>query len=122
MPPQPTLDTFTTFCAVRLMPGLSTVAGMGRAPGSVGSRPAKTGGNWTPARTCWTLARNGGGLGANVARACRTVERWICWAISGLGPREKLRPRNQHITRTANAERAAQATESVEVWMPVRRI
>src|SRR2546430_5532767 len=123
MPPQPTLETLTTTSAVCFTPGVSTDAGMGNALGRpLGSRPAKTGGNCTPARTWATLARKGGGRGAIVSRPRSTIERWICCAISGLGPREKLRPRNQHMIKTAKAESAAPATESVEVWTPVRRI
>ena len=63
-----------------------------------------------------------GGRGAIVSRLRSKTERWICCAISGLGPREKPRPRNQHMTNTANADSAAPATESVDVWTPVRRM
>src|SRR2546423_7323755 len=123
MPPQPTLETLTTTSAVCLTPGVSTEEGMGKGPGRpLGSRPAKTGGNCTPARTWATRARNAGGRGAIVSRPRSKAERWICCAISGLGPREKLRRRNQHMINTANADSAAPATESVEVWTPVRRM
>src|SRR5947209_5189950 len=61
MPPHPTLETLTTTAAACFTPAVSIDAGTGRAPGSpLGSRPANTGGNCTPARTCATLARNPG--------------------------------------------------------------
>ena len=122
MPPHPRLETLTTSCAAWLTPGVSTDAGTGSAPGRVGSRPANTGGNWTPESTCSTLARSGGGRGAIASRLRSRTERWICCAMSGLGPREKLSPRNQHINSTAKADSAAPAMESVDVWIPVRRI
>src|SRR5207247_10168600 len=123
MPPQPTLETLTTTSAVCFTPGVSTDAGMGNALGRpLGSRPANTGGNCTPARTWATLARNAGGRGAIVSRPRSNTERWICCAISGLGPREKLRPRNQHMINTATADSAAPVTESVDVWTPVIRM
>src|SRR5690349_6663302 len=123
MPPHPTLETLTTTAAADFTPAVSIEDGIGSAPGRpVGSRPANTGGNYTPARTWATLARKPGGRGASVSRPCSIADRWICCAIWGTGPREKLRPRNQHMIRTANADRAAPPIESVDVWTPARRI
>ena len=61
------------------------------------------------------LARKAGGRGATLSSVCNTTDRWICCETSGLGPRAKLRPRNQHTMSTAAADSAAPPTESVTV-------
>src|SRR5258708_2081108 len=114
MPRQPMPDTFTTESAARLTSTVSTAAGMGSAGGSEpGSRPAKTGEKLTPERIPSTLARKAGGRGAAWSSERSTTDRCICCAISWLGPREKLSPRNQHIVSTATTESAAPPIESV---------
>ena len=40
------------------------------------------------------------------------VERWMRRAAAGLGPREKLRPRNQLVASTATIEKRAPRTLS----------
>src|SRR5450756_1856180 len=119
MPPQPKLATLTTDSAACLTPGVPRAAGMGSAAGNEpGSRPANTGEKLTPDRIPSTLARKAGGLGAALSSVCSTTERWICCAISALGPREKLSPRNQHMVRTATTDSAAPPRESVAVCTP----
>src|ERR1700693_2594065 len=97
MPPQPMLATLTTDCAACLTAAVSTEAGIGSAAGKEpGSRPANTGEKLTPDRIPSTLARKAGGRGAAPSSVCKITERWICCAISVLGPREKLKPRKQY--------------------------
>src|ERR1051326_3086851 len=98
------------------MPGVSPLRGIGRAPGSDGARVSNTGGEDTPDRMPCTRARKLGGRGATLSSACSTDDRCSAYDNSGLGPREKVRPKNQHIASTAIADSAAPAMESVLEW------